>query len=336
MEHFRTIDIGTRPKITGHIEAEPPLEWVPIKSLVIDGAYQRPLLTANWKAITAIATAFTWARFTPVLLSPTVDGRYAVIDGQHRAHAALMRGYDRIPAMIVRMSAAEQAAAFAHVNGDTVKITLFHVYKAALAARTAWAVKAEAAVAASGCRLMTLHKSSPEKKPGEVFAIALIRTLVERGKADVVTAGLKAIRDSTSVDEALMYSANVLRPWLETLATSPEFLDKPLAEFLADVDLLEIEQRVDARRKASGDRGPRAAQLRLEIQRALTTWSAAPQKARLPAPPSIEPKEVTPEPRAVSRADEAFGQALAREPKPKVGSKLSSFAEAGKRRAMGI
>ena len=75
MEHFRTIDIGTRPKITGHVEAEPPLEWVPIKSLVIDGAYQRPLLTANWKAITAIATAFTWARFTPVLLSPTVDGR---------------------------------------------------------------------------------------------------------------------------------------------------------------------------------------------------------------------------------------------------------------------
>lgn len=269
---YRPISLDGRAVQRTHTEDQPPLEWLPIDRIVIDDAFQRPLGRANWKAIEGIARAFTWARFLPVLAAPTVDGRFSLIDGQHRTHAALLRGYTAVPAMVVRMSLAEQAAAFASVNGDTVKITLFHVYKAALAARESWAVSCADAVQAGGCQLMTFNKSAAQKQPGEVYAIALIRSLIADGCADVVTKGLGALRRSESGDDPWLYTSKMLAPWLSALASNQLFLAIDLAGFLDAFDLAVIADNLDLRRKAEGDRRPHAPQLRLEIQRALTDY----------------------------------------------------------------
>lgn len=123
MTAYREIQIGSREIIAAPAEPAPDLKWLPISDIVIDEAYQRPLLRSNWKAIEKIAREFKWSRFTPVLVAPVEGGKFALIDGQHRTHAAKLRGLPVVPAMIVPMSAEEQAMAFAHVNGNVIKIT---------------------------------------------------------------------------------------------------------------------------------------------------------------------------------------------------------------------
>lgn len=119
--------------------AAPMLQWLPISSLVVDDGYQRDLKAGNWKAIRRIAAAFSWSRFSPVFVAPVEGGLYAIIDGQHRTHAAALVGIDTVPCQIVQMDPREQAASFAAINGLVTKVTIWNIYKAALAAGEAWA-----------------------------------------------------------------------------------------------------------------------------------------------------------------------------------------------------
>src|SRR5690606_21829714 len=144
-----------------------------IADLVVDDRYQRDLKTGNWAAIRRIAQQFRWSRFSPVLVAPVEGGRFAVIDGQHRTHAAAMCGHETVPCQVVQMDHAEQAASFAAVNGLVTKVSAGQVYKAALAAGTEWAVACHKAVTGAGCRLMTHNASGDAKKAGEVYALAL-------------------------------------------------------------------------------------------------------------------------------------------------------------------
>lgn len=125
------------------------LQWIEIDLLVIDDSYQRELKQQNWKAIRKIASGFRWSMFSPVFVSPVEGGLYAIIDGQHRTHAAAICGFKQVPCQIVHMSRSEQAAAFAAVNGTVTQVTAHQVLKAALAANEKWAVDA-AAIAAEG------------------------------------------------------------------------------------------------------------------------------------------------------------------------------------------
>ena len=133
----------------------PMLEWLPIRKLVVDDRYQRPLTGTSWAAIRKIAGAFHWSRFAPVLVAPVEGGLYAIIDGQHRTHAAALCGFTSVPAMAVHMTAREQASAFTWVNGQVLRINQHQVYRAALAAGEDWALRCRDAVEAAGCRLMT-------------------------------------------------------------------------------------------------------------------------------------------------------------------------------------
>ena len=127
---FRPIVLPDDFKPTPKPPPDLALEWIPISALVIDTGYQRPLARENWNKINAIAAAFDWRFFTPVLVSPLGDGRYALIDGQHRSHAALRAGYDAVPALVVPMSRAHQASSFMAVNGAVTKVSMFHLYRA--------------------------------------------------------------------------------------------------------------------------------------------------------------------------------------------------------------
>jgi hypothetical protein len=210
----RGIHVDDRPTFTPEPGPAPMLHWLPIDRLVIDEAYQRPLGRNNWSAIEKIAANFQWSRFAPVLAAPIQGGLYAVIDGQHRTHAAAMCGITDVPAMVVQVGIEEQSRAFAWVNSQTVKVTLFHVYKAALAAKEDWAIRAEAAVAVGGCRLMVYHPSAANKQPGEIYSIALMRRLVEAGRDEALTAALAALRAVPALQRTVFYTDYVLTPWI--------------------------------------------------------------------------------------------------------------------------
>ncbi|NGQ89274.1 ParB N-terminal domain-containing protein [Rhodobacter sp. HX-7-19] len=229
---LRHIDIQNCEQVTPADQPAPMLDWIPISKIVMDDEYQRELKPNNWAAIKRIAADFHWSRFSPVLLAPIEGGLYSCIDGQHRTHAAAICGFDRVPAMITTVTKAEQARAFVHVNGSQIRVSGHQVYRAALAAREPWAVSCRDAVEAADCRLMMNNSTlAKDKKPGEVFCIALIRKLVEAGKAGAVTAGLQALR-AYEPEKVALYADYVLTPWLTAVASDPAFVNADLVAVL--------------------------------------------------------------------------------------------------------
>ena len=219
MGDYRKVDVSDFQAVRPRSQPAPQLMWVDIASLVIDESYQRPIADGNKQAIKRIAGDFQWSRFSPVLVAPVAGGRYALIDGQHRAHAAALCGFDSIPAMVTLVAPEEQALAFIEINTRQIRVGREQVYRAALSAGAAWAVACRDAVEAADCRLMATRYSTAAKKPGMVFAVALIQRMIETGRAEAVTRALKALMvyDSASVAN---FSNDLLTPWVSAVAES--------------------------------------------------------------------------------------------------------------------
>lgn len=217
----------------------PILQWIKIEQLVVDDRYQRELKIGNWKAIRKIAASFKWSRFSPVFVAPIEGGRFAIIDGQHRTHAAAICGFSEVPCQIVQMSLEEQAASFAAVNGLVTKVTLWQIYKAALTAGEEWAVACSETCADANCRLMFNNAGTDDKKPGDIFPIALIRNHVAAGRRRLVTFALAALRRSEFGSDATSYTNDVIRPLLDAVVDRPWLAEAnaDLAKFLDDFDI---------------------------------------------------------------------------------------------------
>lgn len=228
---YRNIDIAGYEPVCPASQPAPQLMWVEIADLVIDERYQRPLARGNQDAIRRIAADFRWSRFSPVLVAPIEGGRYAVIDGQHRVHAAAICGFSQVPAMVALVAQAEQALAFVEVNTRQVKVSGFHLLRAALQAEQPWAVRCRDAVHDAGCQLMMSNCSTKDKKPGQVFAVGLIRSLVEAGHADAVTAGLRGLLNYEPENVA-NFDGALLSPWLAAVAAIDGAAGADLTAFL--------------------------------------------------------------------------------------------------------
>jgi hypothetical protein len=67
---------------------------------------------------------------------------------------------------------------------------------------------------------MRSNASSSAKRAGEVYAIGLIRTLIEAGQDRAITAALSALRAAPSLDRPAVYSDYILRPWITGVAAA--------------------------------------------------------------------------------------------------------------------
>lgn len=217
MTALRPISIAGMQTYELASQPSPQVGWIKIADMVIDDRYQRPLEKNNLQAIRRIAADFRWSRFSPVLVAPIEGGRYAIIDGQHRAHAAALCGIESIPAMISLVAPEEQALAFIEINTRQIKVSGYMVYRASLAAGETWAVACRDAVEAAGCKLMTTKWTTDRKKPGMVFAVDAIRKLVDAGHAQAVTNGLAALM-AYDPESTANFSDTLLRPFLAAAA----------------------------------------------------------------------------------------------------------------------
>lgn len=252
---LRAIDIAGMDMLDLAPQPAPQLMWVKIDDLVIDDRYQRPLSTNNWASIKRIAREFRWSRFSPVVVAPVEGGRYALIDGQHRAHAAALCRIEAIPAMVALVAPGEQALAFIEINTRQIRVSGHVVYRAALTAGEAWAVACRDAVAVAGCELMTRNNMSKnDKKAGQVFAIGLIRNLVQTGHDKAVTNGLAALM-RYDPEAVANFTDTLLTPWLTACAEIPREQDFYLDVLRAKRPWLVIEA---ADRMAEEDGMPKA------------------------------------------------------------------------------
>jgi len=251
---LRPIDVSEQPPVNGSAPAtEPDLRWVLVSDLVVDDRYQRPIGPKNWGVIRKIAAKFDWSKFTPITVAPSGgDGnKFAVIDGQHRVHAAAMIGVQRVPALVADIPPPEQASCFAAINSARTNVSAFHLFKAGLAAGEPSARVAGDAVSAGGCRLMTYNKSARKREAREIYAIGLVRgyTSQENG-AWIVTRALRALSGSACADDPQLYQARVLRPWLATLWEDRGLCQLDLEAFVSKANLVSVRDRIGTMRES--------------------------------------------------------------------------------------
>lgn len=133
---FSKLNPGDLDKPTTELKAGPApmLDWLDPAKFVVDPCYQREVGKKGRANIRRIAQAFCWSKFAPVIVSPVEGGLFAIVDGQHRTTAAILCGIDKVPCQIVRADQAEQAAAYAAINGNVTYTTPTQIFYAKLAA----------------------------------------------------------------------------------------------------------------------------------------------------------------------------------------------------------
>lgn len=229
MSDYRKIDINRieRPDDIDPGPA-PMLQWLRIDTLVVDDSYQRSLAGANWNAIRRIAGNFRWSMFSPVFVAPIEGGAYAIIDGQHRTHAAAICGFSEVPCQIVQMNREEQAAAFAAVNGVVTKVTHWHLLKAALSSGQEWAVEAAAIAREGGCELMTSNTSHWMKKPGQIFGVKAFRALIAARPRESIVATLRFLMSCEGwKDDPAYWDAGMVMPVVMGLSERVPAFSRP-------------------------------------------------------------------------------------------------------------
>jgi hypothetical protein len=167
----------------------PFLEWLETGKLVVDATYQREIGRRGAVNVNQIAANFDWSKFAPVIVAPVEGGLFAIVDGQHRTTAAMLRGQEKVPCQVVQADRAKQAAAYAAVNGNITKTTAQQIYHAKLAAKDPDALALAEICLVAEVEILRSGLIRSEVKKGQTYAItALNRCLAKYGRNTLITA----------------------------------------------------------------------------------------------------------------------------------------------------
>jgi len=166
----------------------PFLDWIEVRRLVIDKSYQRHVTRAGAINIQRIADQFEWSKFSPVIVAPIEGGLFSIIDGQHRATAAMLRGVEKVPCGVVHIDRAKQAEAFAAINGNTTRVSPQSVYFARLTGKDKNAEQMASVLAAAGVTVVRANRTLRDMKRGETAAVsALFKFLKVYGRETLIS-----------------------------------------------------------------------------------------------------------------------------------------------------
>jgi ParB-like nuclease domain len=235
--------------------AVPMLQWLKIADLVVDPAYQRPIVGNGRRNVDRIARNFCWSCFAPVVVSPVEGGKFAIIDGQHRTTSAALLGFESVPCQIVIAAHEQQAAAFKAINGTITPISHMALHAAALVATEPWAVQIAHVCSCAQVELLRYPVPTNKQAPGQTMAVgAIARCLKRYGEATLITALHCVTQTANNQPGAL--SARTIKALCDVLHRDPERRDSGLAllEAFDSIDLMAIHDAsaVDAAVKKIG------------------------------------------------------------------------------------
>jgi hypothetical protein len=231
------------------------LQWLKIADLVVDPAYQRPIIGKGRQNVDRIAREFCWSCFAPVVVSPVEGGKFAIIDGQHRTTSAAILGFDSVPCQIVIAAREEQAAAFKAINGTTTPISQMALHAAAVVASEAWAVQIAYVCACAEVELLRYPVPANKQASGQTMSVgAIARCLKQYGEATLITA-LQCVTQTTNNQPGAL-SARTIKALCAVLHADHKQRDSGLAllEAFDSIDLMAIQDAsaVDAAVKKVG------------------------------------------------------------------------------------
>lgn len=202
------------------------LKWISIRQLFIDPAYQRAVLDAGKRNIGRIIENFRWPYFAPVVVAHRGHGKYAIIDGQHRAMAALNHGgIDQLPCWVMAADPATEARAFAIINGDVTKLHSLMVFRARVAGGDPAAKKIADVCAAAGVTVAPYPKT--DCKAGETLAIGTLEECLRRFGREILVTALAMVA-KTGDGNAGLLREGVIFGNCEVIASNPAWADPDL------------------------------------------------------------------------------------------------------------
>jgi hypothetical protein len=200
----------TRLKVNAPLGSPPTLEWRAIGELLIDPTYQRSIDTGpSQSLIRKIAMYWDWGLCQPLAVSRRPDGSLTVVDGQHRASAAKLRGdIPHLPCVITAYSCAgDEAAAFVALNQMRRPLSALDLFKAAVTAEDTEALLILDCMASAGLSLAP-HSNHTAWKPGQIANIGGLRTVL-RSKGERVLRDALAILSNAFKGEILRYAGTI-------------------------------------------------------------------------------------------------------------------------------
>lgn len=179
-----------------------------------------------------------------------------MIDGQHRTHAAALRGIEKVPCQIVLADQAMQAKAFAGMNGNqAIRLAPFQVHRAALAAGDGRAHEVHGICTATGVTI-TSNLPSSQMERGDTVAVRTLYKAVKQFGAPTLRAALNAICNTGEGNVGLV-NALAIMAYASAFDARQDLRDNARAmDALDDFDLAaEIERARRSSAKGADQRG---------------------------------------------------------------------------------
>jgi hypothetical protein len=267
-------------------------QWLSVADLVVDPAYQRPIVGKGRRNVDRIARNFQWSCFSPVVVSPVEGGKFAIIDGQHRTTAAALIGLESVPCQIVVAAREEQAAAFKAINGITTPISRMALHAAAVVSGEPSAMHIADVCVRASVELLRYPVPTDKQLPGQTMAIAAIAQCLKRYGEDTLITALQCVTETENNKPGAL-SASTIKALCDVLDGHRDWRDSGLALFDAfdhiDLAALQSGSAVEAASRRVGRAQALADRIRAELAKLLPAL-----------PPSTR---IQPTPRRTARAE---------------------------------
>lgn len=230
------------------IGPRPEQLWVRVADLCVDPSYQRCLSATSVRLIRRMVEGWDWRLVQAVTVAELPGGRWELIDGQHRAIAALTHGgIPMLPATVLPVSGRDEAAAaFVAMNSARVAIRDYVRLKAEIAAEEPTALAIARCCTAAGVTLMfSAPAVSGVYPPHGCIATTTLRRVLDRGGETELTEILRIC-----VEAGLTPVASAQIRAVETLRAEPIYRDhtrEALVEVLSDWETIADTARDRAR-----------------------------------------------------------------------------------------
>ncbi|WP_300396367.1 DUF6551 family protein [Henriciella sp.] len=232
-------DIGTPGRV----------DRVSVLDLIIDTRYQRTIEAAGARNIRRIVEGFRWEKFEPLIVAPSPDwpGKYAVIDGQHRALAAWLHpDINTVPAVVHELNPREQARAFRDVNKNRTKIGPLHIYRAGLISGDPSAIGIQAVTNAASVEVARFNLSKANMQPHQLVCVNAVGKALKRSGFEAVSRALLCLRRAAKGCDCSLMSAWAVQVVSICLASHRSISNDAMVDVLQSVDLdTEVKDRAD-------------------------------------------------------------------------------------------
>ncbi|WP_315920394.1 DUF6551 family protein [Mesorhizobium sp. SP-1A] len=235
-------------EINRELGERPALEWIGVDQIDVDGNYQREIKA---HLVDKILRRFSWAKFGAVVLSRQSNGRFSVVEGQHRWKAACLHpDIEQVPAVVVNhKDLAGEAESFLAINRDRMAVTSVEQYWAGLTAGDDNAEAISKVLQSAGCDVVP---AQGHYRPNLTNSIGAIDRCLKRYGAGATRRALLVIRaawpdDAKSLRGTLITAlARIIR------ANEKAVTDADLVSAIRPQSLAKLTAHAEAFRKLSG------------------------------------------------------------------------------------